>query len=134
MHTRPKRGLPGLDSFRKLARLRGQRRRIFRRVLNRRGKREIDGVVREAQGLLCVILLRVRDGERRHLLRGFERPHIDGVRGDLLRLAQSGQPPAVIRPVARQHHSAQDNERQHGEPGENCPFVALHRVFPRMRL
>jgi hypothetical protein len=51
--------------------------------------REIDRMIRQAQSLLPVILFGMRDGKRR-LLRGFERPHVDGVQGKLRHVRPRG--------------------------------------------
>ena len=84
-------------------------------------------MVRQAQSLLRVVLFGVCDGERGHLLRGLERPHVDGVRGKLRRLPERAEVLAIIRPVVRGDHRAQGRQGQHRQSCENNLLVTLHR-------
>ena len=97
----------------------------------RRGKRQIHGMIAQPQRLAGVILLDVRHGERRKLLRGVERVRIDEVRRVLLSLPHRAQPLAIIRPAARQNHGAQREPASSGKPPINHVPVAVHRsCFP----
>ena len=62
---RGRRGGCRLHARSKLLRLRGKRHGIFRRIVQRRGKRQIDGMIAQPQGLHGVILLHVGNRQRR---------------------------------------------------------------------
>ena len=119
-----------LDPRGEFACLRSEGRGIFRRVLHRGGKREIDRMIGETQGLQRVVLLGVRDGELRELLRRLQRPHVHRVRGVSGGRAQGAHPLVVIGPVARENHRSQRQHQQRQQPGQYLLFVTLDERRP----